>query len=143
MALLATYDPASIILTVIGNVITGFAEDSAVKVERTAELYQLKVGQQGDAARSRSRDRSGKITFKLLATSPSNDILSALVEADQVGIGVGPSSVTDVLSPGTLVHAPRSWVSKLPDYEAGKEVAEREWVVSSDNIEMALGGNPA
>lgn len=139
---LATYDPGDVIFTFNGAVISGYAEDSFISVERTSDLYTMKTGGAGDVVRSRSRDRSATITFKLLQTSPANAILQAFADADQQGLGVGPVSVTDLLSTNSLCHGQLAWISKLPNAEYGKEAGEREWKIQCSNLEMAIGGNP-
>lgn len=143
MAPLATYDPGVVTQALGPNIIGGYAEDSQITVELNSPLYTMKVGAGGEVVRSRSRDKSGTITFKLLQTSPSNDVLSALAQLDQTGLGVVPYMLKDMLSPTTIAHAATAWISEMPKGEYGKESGDREWKVQTNNLELFFGGNPA
>lgn len=140
---LATYDPGQVNISFLGNALVGFDEDSQIVVERITELFTDKVGADGSVVRTRTRDKRTKVTLKLLQTSPSNDVLSAAVALDQSGQAYGPLLVTDVLSPGTVLHGGQAWVAKLPNAEYGKEAGSREWVFTIASGDMFVGGNPA
>ena len=84
--------------------------------------------------------RSARVTITLLQTSPSNDVLSAAAEADELaGTGVGTFLMTD-LNGTTEAHAPNAWVAKPAAIEEGKEVGDREWVIDVDDLEQNIGG---
>jgi hypothetical protein len=137
-----TYDPKAILFTFLGIPLSGFADGTFIKVERNDDTFKLVVGSDGESARARNRNRSGRITLTLLQTSPSNDYLSAAQRADELGIpgGKGPLLVKDVLGT-TLINAPDAWIVKPPAAEFGREVGSREWVFESGDIDMLVGGN--
>lgn len=135
-----TYDPALVIPTFAGNLLTGFGPDTFIKVERNEDGFTLAVGAGGEAARAQSRNRSGTVTFTVLATSQTNDILSAIAAADELsGTGVAEFQLSEV-NGTTLCHAANAWVKKLPSVERGKEVGTVEWVLECDSIEVFAGG---
>jgi hypothetical protein len=137
---MVTYDPAQIICSFLGNILIGFADGTFVKAERAEDQFMLKVGAGGESARARNRNRSGTIAFTLLATSPSNDILSAAATADELaGTGVGTVQVKD-LNGLSLALAATAWVKKKPSVEFGKEVGTREWVLETNNLDIFVGG---
>lgn len=135
-----TYDPAYVVASFLGIPLSGYADGTFIAVERNTESFTLMVGAGGEAARARSRNSSGKITFTLLATSPVNDLLSAVWQADELsGAGVGPCFVKDV-GGTTLCLANNAWIQKVPKIEYGKEVGTREWVLECESISIKVGG---
>lgn len=140
MSQATTYDPALVVASFAGIPIAGYADGTFVTVERNNDSYTLMVGAGGEAARARSRNSSGKVTFTLLATSPVNDLLSAVWHADELlGVGVGSVIVKD-LQGTTLCVANNAWITKAPKIEFGKEVGTREWVIEAESIYMSAGG---
>lgn len=135
-----TYDPGAVVVQFGGNIITGFG-DSVVKVTRAENSFTTHVGSDGEVARTRNRNKSGSITFTLLRTSQSNDVLAASLLADErLGTGIQPVTVQDLL--GTTVHfGANAWVEKAPDDEFGKEVSDREWTIAVGDLDHFAGGS--
>ena len=135
-----TYDAAKVQVTWAGLILTGFAPDTFLSVERNVEGFTLQKGASGEGARSKSNDKSGKVTLTLLATSQSNDFLMAIAAADELtGAGVVPLFIKEQ-DGTTLVASQNSWVQKLPKVERGKESGSVEWVIECDDLEIAIGG---
>jgi hypothetical protein len=136
-----TYDPGQVVVAVGGNILSGFAEDGLVEVERAEASFVLHVGADGEVTRSRNRNRSGTVKVKLIRTSSSNDVLAGLLRADELfGTGVFPISVKDLL--GTTIHFGQSaWVERPPTDTFDKEANEREWTISVGDLDMNPGGN--
>lgn len=140
--MLKTYDFRQVSVIVGGRIMAGFAEgDDSVMVERNEDAWSLKVGADGEATRSKSNNKSGKVTLKLQQTSESNAILSAFAKADELSnSGAVPVLIKD--NSGLSLHAAeQAWVIKMPSSGFGAESGEREWVLESDNMEMFEGGN--
>lgn len=133
------YDPGSIVMTLAAQPISGFA-DTFVSAEREENAYTKRTGADGEVARVRSRNRSGSVTITLMATSASNDILSALARLDEeTGQGVGEFMMKDTLG-RTLIAAPNAWVAKVAPVEFGKEIGDREWLIEVDVLDVFVGG---
>ncbi len=84
-----------------GIPIEGFAEDDCIDIEFDSEGYQDQVGADGRVVRYKSADQRATITFSIMATSPSNKLLSAMYNADlksPSGMGVGPEEPTHIFS---------------------------------------------
>lgn len=140
MAFTRTYNPFLVNFSFTGIPITGFAPDTFITVERNEDAFTLVVGAGGEAARSQSRNRSGTVTLTLLATSQSNDVLSAIANADeQTGIGVGTAFVKEI-NGTTLVSAQSAWIKKMPNVERGAEVSNVEWVLECEALDTFIGG---
>lgn len=135
-----TYDPLKVSFTFLGIAIKGFAKGTMIKVSRNSDNYKLAIGSQGEGCRTRSQDKSGTIEITLMASSPSNDYLSACVDADDLnGSGVGTGMVKD--AGGTaLASAQNAWVRKIADLERGEEHGDVTWIFESDSVAIQQGG---
>ena len=138
---LKEYDPGEVQLSFFGVIPTGFAEGTMITVERDEKTWTKKVGADGEVARTRVRNSSGKITFTLMSTSSSNLELAALIIADEVsGAGVGPAFVKD--NSGNDLHAAaEAWLDGPPPAEYGDESSDREYVLDCADLDMFSGGN--
>lgn len=140
------YDPSSVILTVGGSDIEGFAQGSFITVQYNADAFAIVVGSRGDVARSKSSNRSARITVRLMQTSPSNDLLSTLHNLDLSapnGAGVFALALRDGET-GRAVHtAVHAWIVKFPDINYDMTDTAREWVIETDRLEAFVAGAPA
>ena len=136
-----TYDPKNVSVIYGGKIITGFADGTFITAERNEQAYTLKVGVDGEGARARNNNKSGKVSIVLMQTSSSNDDLSGFALADELGnAGVAPLYIKDH-NGTTLVTALSAWIQKMPNMEDGKEIQNRTWVIETDELNMFVGGN--
>jgi hypothetical protein len=136
-----TYDPGQIVVAVGAAIMGGFAEGSVVEVARDEQSFTKHVGADGEATRSRNRNKGGTIKIKLMRTSSSNDVLAAKLAQDELsGTGVFPVSVKD-LNGTTLHFSDAAWIQKPADDSLEAEVNDREWVLDCGDLEMFPGGN--
>ena len=143
MAETRTYDPALVIINVDGRDISGFADGTFVGMERNNDAFTLTVGADGENTRAKSNDRSGRFTFTLQQSSPSNDILSEIASQDErANGGVVPVRVADK-SGTTLGQAEKAWVVKKPATTFAKETENREWILETGELLLDVGGNVA
>lgn len=135
------YDPKAVTIVYAGQIMTGYDDGTFVTIERNNDMWALKMGADGIGTRAKSNDKSGKVTLTLMQSSPSNDVLSGLAIADEnTGAGAAPLLVRDG-SGRTVATAAAAWVTKVPSAEFGKEVANRVWILESDNLQLFIGGN--
>lgn len=135
-----TYDPGLIILSVLGINITGYAPDEFVSPEFNEDTFTLVVGAGGETCRVRNQNESATITITLMASSPSNDVLSAAWNLDkQTGNGVGPFQLKDARGT-TLMSAKDCWIKKPPPPAFGKELGTRAWTFECAKLEGNIGG---
>lgn len=141
MAAVTTYAPDKITVIYGGAILTGYAEDTFVKVEKAVESFTKHVGADGEVSRTRNIDKSGMITVTLKQSSSSNDILSAFAEADEQSLqGYLPILVKDTA--GRSLHAgSAAWIQKKADAEYGKEMGDREWVFEVADLQHFVGGS--
>lgn len=134
-----TYDPKNVIVTINGTPVTGFADGTGIKVSRLNDMYTTSTGMDGDTSRVKSNDKSGEVTLTLAQTSPSNDLLSDLSNKDEVDADLATVQVADVVT-GSIYTSATGWVKKHPDIEFGKDVSNREWIMSCVDIDMTTKG---
>lgn len=140
---LKVYDAKAVAMIFAGIPISGLADGTFVSIEQNEDSFGLTVGTDGEACRSKTNNRSGKVTFTLLQSSATNDLLSAVHLLDIAtpnGDGIGPLLIKDGTG-RTLVEAQKAWIVKPPTAEFAREASSREWVVESDNLVQFHGGN--
>lgn len=137
------YDPDQISLSLGGIPIDGFADGEFCRIEKESAAFEDVVGSNGEVARSKTNDGRATVTFILLQTSDSNDLLSALHNADKNapgGAGVGALMIRD--KHGRALHtAVEAWVSKEPDAVFDRTTTSREWTIRVANLMSFHGGN--
>lgn len=137
------YDPDQVTVSFAGIVLQGFADGSFVTVSQETDNFTDVVGSDGEVSRSKTNDRRATITFKLMQTSSSNALLSAIANADlaaPAGAGVGQLMVRD--RQGTsLYRADEAWISKPPDVDFDRGATSREWTLRCAKLERTDGGN--
>lgn len=140
--MLSTYDPKEIIVSVNGQIITGFSED-VVTVSRAEDSVRDEVGADGEVVRILINDRRGQFSISLLPTSAANAIFSALQNADEItGGSVFPVLIQD--NRGNDLHvAAEAWISKPPDAVYNKTAAPRVWNIRAADLRMVHGGHDA
>jgi hypothetical protein len=140
---LRTYDAAQVAMVFAGIPLSGLADGTFVTIEQNSDSFALVVGADGEACRSKTNNRSGKVTFRLLQSSQANDLLSALHNVDidsPSGDGIGPLLVKDN-SGRTLVTAEKAWIMKQPSAAFARDTETREWVIETDRLAGFHGGN--
>ena len=139
--MLLTYDPKQVTVIVGGNSISGFADGSFVKIERNEDSWTLQMGTDGEGTRSKSNNRSGKVTVTLMQSSDSNNILQGIATSDELtNGGLVPILIKDG-SGASLYMAEQAWSVKPPSSEFAREAGGREWVLETDSLQVFVGGN--
>jgi hypothetical protein len=138
------YDADQITITFGGVALTGLAEDDVVTIEQDTDDFTDVVGIGSEVTRSKSTDRRATLTVRLMQTSDSNDLLSAISNADvKAANGAGISSVM-VRDRGTgraLYAGAEAWIAKPPQVVYGRTAKVREWKLRISNLERFDGGN--
>jgi hypothetical protein len=125
------------------HVVSGYAEDSNIMVERGSDNYDKYVGVDNKTSRVYKADKSGTITLTLAQTSVSNDVLNLLQQNDAAARNSsGLFSVTVKDGSGRSVyHSLEAWVSKTPNSQFGSSMNTREWVIQAAEMTSIIGGN--
>lgn len=140
MGTLRNYSPDRVTISFKGITITGFADGTFIEVEREVDTFTKKVGSLGDVARTKSLNKSGKITITVMDTHPINDALSAVITDDeQDGLSFGPFSLKD-LAGLTEVRATEAWCMRIPKVTRAQASANVVYVFEAASIFIIHGG---
>jgi hypothetical protein len=82
----------------------------------------------GGATRVKNNNRGGTVSITFSASSPTNDILSARVELDDVAENQVGALVVRDLSGTTLMQADGAYLEDIPDLSFGAGRGQRTWV---------------
>ncbi len=138
--ILEQYDPQDYSVTFNGIPIEGFDGDDFIDIEFDSEGYQDDIGADGHVVRYKSCDQRATITFTLMATSPTNKLLSVMYNADikaPNGIGVGPILIRNTQG-ATVFMGAQAWIQKMPKSTLGPKLGSREWKIRVAKLEAFL-----
>lgn len=144
MPTVKSIDPSRYAVIFGGNQLVGFAEGSMVKIAREKESSTYAVGGKGDVARIKNLSKVGKVTVTLMKTSPSNDILSTLLLADERGLTIDAGVKALFVEDGngnTFASCAQAWIEKYPEVDLSSESTNCEWVFCCGQLEFFVGGN--
>lgn len=136
-----SYDPTQQTIVFDNVLLDGYGPDTFIKVSRDEDTWSYQPSNSGRGARSRNPNKAGKFEFTLLASSPSNALLSAIARADELtGAGVGNVFVKDRTTAAAYCKAQNGWIVKPPDYERQKELGAITWVIQTDQVDIFHDG---
>lgn len=136
-----TYDPKKIIMTFGTIIITGYAEGTFVTIAGNGDKFEKSRGADGTVDRINKNNKDYAVTITIKQTSLTNDLLSAVLVADQeLNTGVLPITVKD-LNGTTLFLATQAWIAKDPDDEYSDSLGNREWRIDTGIATKFTGGN--
>jgi hypothetical protein len=137
------YNPADVAMFFGAIELVGLVDGTFINVVRNTDSFTLRVGADGEAARSKSNDRSAVITVTLMQSSIANNLLSAQLILDEATANaIVPFIIKDNSTNGTtLFSCETSWLQKAPDMAFGQEIETREWVFETDSMNVFIGGN--
>lgn len=136
-----TYDPKMVVITFGAVPISGYAEGTFVRVNRSGDAFIKSKGAGGDIERVNRNQGDFEVSITLQQTSSSNTELSAILAADQAtNAGVFPLTIKDMLG-NTLFFAPQAWIRKDPEWEDGDDLNSREWTFDTGIAGNLVGGN--
>lgn len=134
------YDPNQMVVIFSGIPIAGFGDGAFVSIAMNNDSFGLVVGTDGESVRSKSNDRSARITVTTMQTSTANAALQALHNLDlntDGGAGIGPMQISDVIS-GDVYSAETAWLTKTADAEFDRTATGREYIFETDKLDVLL-----
>jgi hypothetical protein len=137
------YDADQVSVSLNGIPLSGYADGEFLRIEKDSNDFEDVVGTDGEVTRSKTNDRRATVTVRLMQTSSSNDLLSALANLDKNtpgGIGVGVFLCRDRQGRAVFM-AEKAWIAKTPSVSFDKSAKEREWVIRCANLIETHGGN--
>lgn len=140
--LMGSYSPNDVSVIVNGVPITGFADGSFVQASFDTEAATMTEGADGFAAVAMKKgNRKMTVALSLMQTSMANNVLQALLAAQQAAAFAGnyPSVVILNAQGGELVQIPRAIIGKEPDITYSGEIESREWKFIGQGRTETLG----
>lgn len=136
-----TFDPKSVIITIGGFVMSGFADGTFLEITADKQQFTKVTGADGFTTRVKSNDYGAVMTLTLSQSSPSNDVLSGILALDRAAnAGVVPIFVKD-MSGSTVFFAATGWIQQFPDSSFGNEINNRGWTIDLADVDIFIGGN--
>lgn len=123
----------------IGNG-AGVSEEG-ISIDATEDIGSMQIGADGTGMHNLHADKSGKVTVRLLKTSPTNQLLSALFAfqtASSAAYGQNTIVIVDK-SRGDVITCSQAGFTKAPPLAYAKDGAPVEWVFNAIRIERTLG----
>lgn len=119
-----TYDPRDLTVMVNGVYLTGFSEDMA-EFEKDEDGYEVKVGAQGDVARSKINNPLATLSITLLPSSPQVSMLDKLAISGELV----PVSIIYNGDPKETTTVTEAYIKKPAARSYGTEAGDREYEV--------------
>jgi len=139
----STWNPTKFNMTVGAVTVVQFANGAFIKAMFNEDQWTLEMGADGNGARIRNANESGRFEITLLRSSPTNDELAALSLLDrETGQGIVAIQVKDGSNTqaGAVASCAGGWVVKQPDFERQKTLGDVTWVFETDKLTMVQGG---
>lgn len=117
------------------------AAEEGITTAPTGDLNGMLIGADGSGQHSLYADKSGQVTLTLLKTSPTNQLLSALL-AFQRASGATHGQNTIVIndkSRGDVITCTQCAFKRVPDLKYAKDGGTVQWIFDAIRIEMTLG----
>jgi len=136
-----TWDASKLKNTVGPYTLKGLAEGDFLDIAQHEVSFVMGIGATGEGVRSKTNNRSGSFTYRLMQTSEDNQKMETIRALDSLAnAGIIPISVSDIS--GFDEHiAPECWIRKPPDVTYGRDAGMREWIFDTADISMFCGGN--
>jgi hypothetical protein len=132
------YSPKQVVADWAGILLSGFADDTFIKVTMNSDDWTQYVGSDGEVVEVASADDTGEIEITLNSQTPVNDALMAKRLQDKLdGTGSGPFSIRD-LTTGRLIHSVHARIKRMPDQEFAKGHSPRTWTFICSDVVPAF-----
>lgn len=115
--------------------------DEGITIDPSGEIDAMQIGADGTGQHSLHADKSGKVTVRVLKTSPVNKLLSALYNfqtASAASHGQNTITISDSVR-GDVITCRQCAFAKAPNLSYGKEAGTQDWEFNSIAIDRVLG----
>ncbi len=135
-----TFDPAEVSVIIGGFSIGGFADSTtAIEIVKDDDLVNLTQGTDGDSIFVVTRKTSGTLTVRLLQSSASNEVLSGIANAIELGAAVPVPILVNDNTGSSIYAAAKAMPIKIPDSAFGNENNDREWSFRCADLRAFVG----
>lgn len=136
---ISTYSPSDVQLIIGGYPVGGW---QSISINRRTDSFRTIAGIRGKHTRVPSRDTSATITFPLLQTSPSNEVLSTIHELDILN-GTARLSLTLKDGSGKSVFSTdEGYITGYPEVVFSGDFEYRVWKIFCQTTKSySMAGN--
>lgn len=135
-----TYNANDVFCSFAALPVDGWGDGDFISIEREAPLTEDMAGVDGEVTISRIHDNRATVTLTLQQSSPMNDALSALMQAQGKGVNVGEFFLEDHAGTSTFA-AESAWIQTPPNATFGRTAGTRDWVLRVAKLQEWHGGN--
>ncbi len=117
------------------------AAEEGISIDPSGEIDGMQIGADGTGQHSLHADKSGKVTVRVLKTSPVNKLLSAMYNfqtASAASHGQNTLTISDAVR-GDVVTCRQCAFAKAPNLNYGKEAGTQDWEFNAIAIDRVLG----
>ena len=134
-------NPADDTFIISGHIITGYADDDKINIERDNDVMNKLVGTNGEFTLATNLDTTGTITLRLQETSVSNEFLWGIMAGIKTGAirGIVPYACQRNGGASSL-KAGVCWIQAQPSMGYGSEPGVYEWVLGIADASSGLSG---
>lgn len=142
MSDLLTYSPEDVTILLAGFIpIEGYIDGTFLSIKRDINPYSSKVTADSITSRTYRSSKNYTVTLTLHSASASNDVLTALLELDELTqTAKFPIIIRDQLGT-SFFYSASAWVEDPADMDFGTNITERRWVIKATQSIMSVGGN--
>lgn len=122
---------------------TSGVADEGITIEYAEEIGHMDIGADASVQHSLHANKSGKITIRVLKTSPINQQISAKIafqRASAANYGQDTFSIANLVT-GDIITCQHVAPSKFSPITYAKDAGMNEWELNAGLIEPTLGGN--
>lgn len=119
------------------------AAEEGITIAPTGDISGMQVGADGRGMHSLYADKSGKVTVRVLKTSPVNLLLQQMYNYQTSSSslhGQNTITITDVAR-GDVITCAQCAFAKAPDLTYAKDGGTNEWTFNAIRIERILGAS--
>lgn len=130
-----TFNPADVVFSINDYVISDFAEGEFIEVVQNSPYFRIVPGIRGKSTRVRNRDRTGVVNFRIMQTSSDNEVLSKIVEQDDVHqTGLLLCTLRDV-GGSSIMQFGNAFLEGMPNITySSQQTSLREWRIHYEFI---------
>ena len=121
--------------------VKGFSSDGMVSIRKEEDSFKASTGSSGVTERISLPSNNYLLEFPLAQTSPTNSILTTILNLDKVtNRAVFPVYIKDRIS-GSLFFSDSCFITRPPDVEYTGNIETRKWSLYCTNVSFSLSGS--
>lgn len=132
------YSPKDVKIVWNGYPITGFAEDSFIRLEWADDIVNEKVGADGELALTKIASTLASVEIELMDTAMSNRVLAQIEKEQRASDGLTVSDMTfkDKSNNILVSKAVNAYMKTRPSVDLGSEQGSKVWVFGCERLEF-------